>query len=169
MDPQTNQYLQYYKAQSGGQLNVFAGSRRAQLGGGLGDILRGIWRTLFPIAARGASTFLSETLKSRDSGRGWRDAAKAALAPTVQNVADSAVSKLSGGGGGSGGRRRGAVGGRSPQEGRGARRKRKRFQLKNPFLQAGHGRRRRRRRRRTAAFYKRAKSGTERKNKFLNF
>ena len=51
MDPQTNLYLAYYRSQSGGNLPAFHGARGGQSGAGLGDILRGIWRTIFPIAA----------------------------------------------------------------------------------------------------------------------
>lgn len=97
MDQQTNLYLQYYAAQSGGQIQPFQGARRAanyQQGDGLGDFLRGLWRTIVPIAARGASTFLSEAVHAHDSGAGWRDAAKSAISPTIGNVAKSAMEKL---------------------------------------------------------------------------
>ena len=86
MDNQTNLYLRYYKAQSGGDLPSFHGARRGQFGAGLGDILRNIFRTLFPIAAQGAGTFLTETMKARDAGAaGWGAATKAAIAPTAKN------------------------------------------------------------------------------------
>ena len=94
MDPQTNLYLRYYNAQSGGALPTFNGARRAQYGSGLGDILRGIWRTIFPIAARGASSFLSEAVRAKDAGGSWGAAAKAAIAPTAQNVAAAALEKI---------------------------------------------------------------------------
>ena len=92
MDPQTNLYLRYYTAQSGGELSAFHGSRRGQTGDGLGDILRGIWRTIFPIAARGASTFLTETIRAKEAGGDWRDAAKAALAPAAHSVLSDGLS-----------------------------------------------------------------------------
>lgn len=95
MDPQTNIYLQYYNAQSGGQLPAFHGARRGQYGAGLGDILRGIWRTIFPIAAHGASAFLSETLRAKESGGSWGDAAKSAIAPAAHTLMGKAVEKLS--------------------------------------------------------------------------
>lgn len=94
MDAQTNIYLQYYKAQRGGQIQPVQGARRAQYGGGLGDILRGIFRSIFPIVARGASTFLSEAVQSHDSGKGWGEAAKSAIAPTIGNVAKSTLDKI---------------------------------------------------------------------------
>ena len=98
MDSQANIYLRYYRAQAGGNLPAFHGVRRGgKYGTGLGDILRNIWRTIFPIAARGASTFLNETLKARDSGAatsGWAAAAKAAIAPTAQTVLSQAIDKV---------------------------------------------------------------------------
>ena len=96
MDPQTPVYLRYYIAQSGGSLPTFAGARRGQHGAGLGDILRGIFRTILPIAAHGASTFLNETLKAKESGSGqsWGDAAKAALVSSAENVVTHSLQKL---------------------------------------------------------------------------
>ena len=96
MDAQTNVYLNYYKAQSGGRLSGFVGNRSSsQTGAGLGDILRGIFRTIFPIAARGVSTFLYETLKAKDGGSDWGSAAKAAFAPATKEVASGALSEIS--------------------------------------------------------------------------
>lgn len=111
MDPQTNLYLQYYHAQqSGGQLNVFAGSRRAnQSGGSLGGILSGIFRTALPVAARGGATFLSEMLKSHDRGKGWMQSMKEAFGPAIRDAAESTVTNVAkavaegGGTGGQGG------------------------------------------------------------------
>ena len=94
MDAQTILYLRYYSAQSGGNLVTYNGPRRGQYGGGLGDILRGIWRTIFPIGAKAAGTFLSESVKGRDSGKGWGESLKSAIAPTVQGAAADAVDKL---------------------------------------------------------------------------
>ena len=96
MDSQTNVYLNYYKAQSGGRLSGFVGNRSSsQTGAGLGDILRGIFRTIFPIAARCVSTFLNETLKAKDGGSDWGSAAKAAIAPATKEVASGALSEIS--------------------------------------------------------------------------
>ena len=47
---------------------TFSGARRGQYAAGLGDILKEIFRTILPISANGASTFLNETLKAKDSG-----------------------------------------------------------------------------------------------------
>ena len=93
MDPQTDVYLRYYTAQSGGQLPAFHGARRTQYGSGLGDILGGIWRTVFPIALHGIGTFINSTLRARESGIGpsgvtpsWGSAANSALMPTALNL-----------------------------------------------------------------------------------
>ena len=94
MDPQTALYLRYYTQQAGGNLPAFSGARRGQYGAGLGDILRGIFRAVFPIAIRGASTFLGETLKARDEGSNWKNAALAALPGTAHNIAADAAEKL---------------------------------------------------------------------------
>ena len=93
-DAQTNLYLRYYSAQSGGNLPTYNGARRGQYGGGLGDILRGIWRTIFPIGAKAARKFLSETLKGRNSGKGLGESLKSAIAPTVQGAAAHNLEKL---------------------------------------------------------------------------
>ena len=96
MDPQTQLYLRYYSAQSGGALPTFSGARPGQYGAGLGDILRGLFRTILPIAAHGASTFLNETLRAKESGtaQSWGEAAKAALGSTAENVVTNSLNKL---------------------------------------------------------------------------
>lgn len=94
MDAQTNVYLQYYRNQNGGGLDTFLGARRGQYGNGIGDVLKGILRTVLPIAARGASTFLSETFRNKDSGMDWKNAAKEAIGPTSQTTLDHAVSRI---------------------------------------------------------------------------
>ena len=94
MDPQTALYLRYYTQQAGGTLPAYSGARRGQYGAGLGDILRGIFRAVFPIAIRGASTFLGETLKARDEGSNWKNAALAALPSTAHNIATDAAQRL---------------------------------------------------------------------------
>ena len=93
MDPQSDVYLRYYTAQSGGQLPAFHGARRSQYGAGLGDIFGGIWRTVFSIALHGIGTFINSTLRARESGFGtagaspsWGAAAKSALMPRALNV-----------------------------------------------------------------------------------
>ena len=85
-------YLQYYEKQRGGEITVFRGG---QQGDGLGDILRGILRFIAPIALRGVSNFASSTLKAREQGSSWKDAAKGAIAPTLSAIARDVVGNVS--------------------------------------------------------------------------
>lgn len=76
----------YYKVynQQGGDFPVFQGARYVQYGSGFGDILRGIFRNILPVVARGAATFLGGLVENRDQGANWSTAAKSALLPTAQ-------------------------------------------------------------------------------------
>ena len=97
MDYPTNNYLRYYlNQQSGGRLDPFKGARRGQFGNGLGQILGGIFRTILPIAAHGASTFLSRTLSEKDANpeQSWKDSAKNALRPTAQKIIGQTLSQI---------------------------------------------------------------------------
>lgn len=113
MDVQTQNYLRYYTTQAGGRLDTFQGARRGQYGSGLGDILSGIFRTIFPIVAHGASTFLGELGKNKEEGNSWKDSAKNALAPAAHQMIGRVSRKL-----------------RKRQSGGGRRRKRRRTQKK---------------------------------------
>ena len=85
-------YIRYYKQQQqGGSLPVYRGGRRDQEGAGLGDIFRGIFRFLAPVALRGISSFASNTLRAHQQGVPLGDAAKAALIPALGDAARSAV------------------------------------------------------------------------------
>ena len=94
MDAQTHNYLRYYSSQSGGALDPFQGARRGQYGNGLGDILKGIFRTVLPIAAHGASTFLGEMVKQKASGDSWKNSAINAMSPTAHQVVDKVHEKF---------------------------------------------------------------------------
>ena len=79
----------------GGNLPVFHGAPRYhQYGAGIGDFFRGLFRTFLPVAMRGASTFLNETLKAQQDGVSLKDAAKAALSPAFGDVVTSALEQL---------------------------------------------------------------------------
>ena len=75
-------YCRFYQNQIGGALPVFRGSSN-QYGDGLGDILKGVFRFLLPIATSAASKFISTTSKNLDTGHTLKEAAKAAILPTV--------------------------------------------------------------------------------------
>ena len=94
----------------GGQLDdeypVFRGVRYTQYGSGFGDVLRGIFRFILPVAAQAAHTFLGETMKARETGADWKTAAKAALVPTTTGALTQAVDTLKQTQSGSGKRRK---------------------------------------------------------------
>jgi hypothetical protein len=86
----TADYCAYYESQMGGaQLRVFRGG--IQSGAGLGDILRGVFRFLVPIALRGLGSFAGRTLLGAQAGKSLGEAAKAALAPSLGLMAQHAV------------------------------------------------------------------------------
>lgn len=85
-------YCRYYQAQSGGEIPVFRGGR--QSGEGLGDILRGIFRFIAPLALRGISAFAGHTLDAHQKGATLKDAAKSALNPTLNCVASGFAEQL---------------------------------------------------------------------------
>lgn len=91
-------YLRYYVAQHGGAIPVFRGSRTHQDGGGIGDILRGIWRWLAPVALRGVSSFAANTLKAHEEGKTLGEAAKSAIGPALGAAAKGAFPGQAGGG-----------------------------------------------------------------------
>lgn len=95
MDPHTNLYLRYYQDQQGGQITYFRGAKRYQVGAGIGDVLKGIFRTVLPIAAHGASTFLNEMFQAKgNQAPNWGAAAKAAIVPTARQVIDDSIEKI---------------------------------------------------------------------------
>lgn len=158
MDPQTNVYLQYYRSQqTGGQLNVFAGRRRAgQAGGSLGGILSGVFRTLVPVAARGGASYLSEMLKAHDEGKSWGEAMKSAIGPALKNAAESTLTNASK-----------AISASVGQSGTGSKRKRR-----HKKEQSGNGKKKKggKKRRHAGAFpYKSGLTAPAKKIKFLNF
>jgi hypothetical protein len=91
-------YVRYYKQQQqGGSLPVFRGGRHDQQeGAGLGDIFRGIFRFVAPIALRGLSSFAANTLRAQQQGVPLGEAAKAAILPAIGEVARSAVGQAGG-------------------------------------------------------------------------
>jgi hypothetical protein len=101
MGEQGAAYSKYYNSQLGGEIPVFRGG---QHGAGLGDILRGLFRFLAPIALRGMSAFASSTLQAHDRGVPLKDAAKGALRPAlgaIVSAAQGAVRQQTGSGGSS--------------------------------------------------------------------
>lgn len=95
-------YKYYAQRQRGGALAsvdgipVFRAAPRRQVqgGAGLGDILRSAFRWFLPVAMRGASTFANTFLKSHDQGATFREAAKAAIGPTLGVAGEAIRSRL---------------------------------------------------------------------------
>ena len=86
----TSDYCSYYTSQLGGQqFRVFRGG--LQSGAGLGDILRGLFRFLAPVALRGLSAFAGNTLSAHQAGMPLSAAAKSALGPAISAAAGSAA------------------------------------------------------------------------------
>ena len=74
-------YCRYYRSQRGGEIPVFRGG--SQSGAGIGDILRGIGRFLMPVALRGIGSFAGHMLSGTASGMSLKNAAKAAVIPSL--------------------------------------------------------------------------------------
>ena len=97
----TADYCAYYQHQLGGQtggaiggqMRVFRGG--LQSGAGLGDVLRGLFRFLAPIALRGLSTFANSTLTAHQAGIPLALAAKGAILPTLSAVSGQSAPSVS--------------------------------------------------------------------------
>ena len=66
---------------------------RFQSGSGFGDVLRSIFRTMFPILIRGPSPLLGDVGKRTDEGASLLDAAAAAAGPAIGNVVFQSVKR----------------------------------------------------------------------------
>ena len=88
-----SEYCKYYESQRGGEIPVFRGG--VQTGAGLGDILRGLFRFLTPLALRGMQTFAGNTLAATQAGMPLGLAAKSAILPTISAVAGNAAPAIS--------------------------------------------------------------------------
>lgn len=97
-NPAVKHYIKFFEGslQTGRGVDypVYVGTRAAQYGNGIGDILRGVWRFIFPVVASGASTFLSEAVKAHDTGGGWKSAVKSAIAPAASGMLARTAEKI---------------------------------------------------------------------------
>ena len=97
-NPAVQNYINFFERRqqhgSGFDYPVFAGARFNQQGSGFGDILRGIFRFIFPMAASGVRTFVGEAVKGHDSSADWKIPAKSAILPTAQNVTGKALDQI---------------------------------------------------------------------------
>jgi hypothetical protein len=74
-------YCRYYQSQRGGEIPIIRGG--SQSGAGIGDILRGVGRFLMPVALRGIGSFAGHMLSGTASGMSLKNAAKAAVIPSL--------------------------------------------------------------------------------------
>ncbi len=102
-DLRKNAFYEHYQRQNGSGLPVFKGPSIlygsglpvyvGQNGAGFGDILRGFFRSLIPILApvalRTAGSFVSKTLKARDEGKSWGEAAKGSIGPSLNTAIET--------------------------------------------------------------------------------
>ena len=86
MEPTRDAIYYNYYSQRGGDFQVFKGTRYVQYGSGFGDVLRGIFRHVFPVVIRGAASFIGNMLHNRDEGQNWSSAAKSAIAPAASTI-----------------------------------------------------------------------------------
>ena len=86
-------YVDHYTQTGRGQLPAFQGTLY-QEGAGLGDILRSFFRTVFPIVAPAASSFLGSALSGWNQGKSLKDAAVGAIRPAATMLVDATAQKL---------------------------------------------------------------------------
>ena len=108
-------YVNHYTQTGRGQLPAFQGTLY-QEGAGLGDILRSFFRTVFPIVAPAASSFLGSALTGWNQGKSLKDAAVGAIRPAATMLVDATAQKLAQKG--SGRKRKRASGGSKKRRGK---------------------------------------------------
>ena len=91
-----SEYCRYYQSQRGGEISMIRGG--SQSGAGIGDMLRGLGRRLIPVALRGISSLASHTLSGMESGLSIKNAAKAAILPSLSAAAGFGPSDQTGSG-----------------------------------------------------------------------
>lgn len=117
MDERAEAYVRHWSAQQhgGSSFPVFRGSRHMayQEGAGIGDILRGIFRFLAPVALRGLSSFAGNTLRAHQKGATLGEAAKSSILPALGDAAQGVMERFSQPGQEGGGKRKRRAGGRA--------------------------------------------------------
>ena len=101
MDPRVELYKAAFSQRGGAggaYIPKFYGTYRYQQhGGGLGDMFRGIWRWVKPVAQKGLEALLRSGGESMSQGSTWKEALKSSLKPTLGAVltatADQVASK----------------------------------------------------------------------------
>jgi len=89
-------YKRYYRAQSGGLLPVFRGTR--QVGGGFGGILSFIRRIapfVMPVIGKAFSSFMSSSASGLREGKSVKDSVTGAIKPALTTGVNTAVEEFS--------------------------------------------------------------------------
>jgi len=93
-DARAEAYISVFRDQRGGKLPVFEGLGRYQSGQGIGDIFRGIWRRVVPIALNVGKAALNAFSGAQDEGASFKDAFKATLRPAASAAVRSTVQEI---------------------------------------------------------------------------
>lgn len=86
-NPQVELFRSAMLRQSGGgDIQVFRGATRYQYGQGFGDVLRGIWKVIVPVAMRAGKTLFKVGAQAVKEGSTPGDALKSAIRPALRTV-----------------------------------------------------------------------------------
>lgn len=103
-------YKAYYESQAGGSYHVFRGGVQSgggvgygypvfrggiQTGAGLGDILRGLFRAIVPVAKQGIASLAKAALPALASGAPIGQTLKSSIAPALSGMAKAAAPVVS--------------------------------------------------------------------------
>src|SRR5262252_11010068 len=102
-------YKAYYESQAGGSYQVFRGGMQSggagygypvfrggiQTGAGLGDILRGLFRAVMPVAKQGIASLAKAALPALASGAPIGQTLRSSIAPALSNMAKTAAPVVS--------------------------------------------------------------------------
>jgi len=95
MDPRVQVYMNALGQRGGGgSIPVFRGAYRYQYGQGFGDVLRGIWRSFFPVVVRGAQSFFNAGATTLKKGGTVGEVLKSGIRPALGAVVKSAGKEI---------------------------------------------------------------------------
>ena len=97
MDPRVELYKNAFsgrQSKGGGYVPKFYGSHRYQNGGGVGYVMRGLWRRFWPVAKQGFAAFLRAGGDSMKEGATWKEALKASIKQTIGTVLSATADQI---------------------------------------------------------------------------